>query len=69
MAVHSLKNKKKIQRVTALRIAGLVPCDYRTVEHYFDGGRGSFAVVVAIQRALKELNIPDPRAEPATEAP
>ena len=68
MAVRPPQDKKKVDRFTAVRIGGLVPCDYRTVEAYFAGRRTPFAIAVAIRRALKELGIADPRAEP-TPAP
>jgi hypothetical protein len=55
----------KVDRFTAVRIGGLVPCDYRTVSTYFKGGRTPFAIAAAIRAALKQLDIADPRAEPS----
>ncbi|MEI9936672.1 MAG: hypothetical protein WDO69_05560 [Pseudomonadota bacterium] len=69
MAVRSPQNKKKVDRFTAVRIGGLVPCDYRTVESYFAGRRTPFAIAAAVRQALATLGIPDPRAEASAPTP
>ena len=57
-----------LSRVDAIRIAGLVPCDSRTVVSYFKGAHTSFAAAAGIREALATLGIADPRADGAASA-
>jgi hypothetical protein len=52
----------QIDRVTVIRLAGLVPCDPRTVQKYIHGGATSHVARAGIQRAMQALGVPDPRA-------
>jgi hypothetical protein len=56
-----VSEKIEIDRVTAIRIAGLVPCDPRTVEKFFAGGKTSIVAQQAIRHALRTLGLADPR--------
>lgn len=58
------RTKCKTDRLTLIRVAGLVPCDPRTVEKYFETRKPLTLVAEHnIRRALASLGMPDPRAE------
>lgn len=64
------KSVRAIDRQTTIRVAGMVPCDPRSVDRYFAGRGRSYSVTNGIRVALAALGIPDPRVAqaPATEA-
>ena len=51
-----------ISRVDVIRVAGLVPCDPRTVTSYLKGAATSYAAAAGIRAALLTLGLTDPRA-------
>lgn len=65
MSQLSLRPRKSaaspIDRLTQIRLAGLVPCDPRTVANYINGKKTSHVAREAIKRAMQTLGVTDPR--------
>jgi len=58
----ALKPELGLTRVDVIRVAGLVPCDPRTVTNYLRGAATSHAAAAGIRTALRTLGLADPRA-------
>lgn len=60
------QTKSKPDRLTRIRIAGIVPCDPRTVDRYFDPQLPLTTIAEHnIRKALHAFGIDDPRASKA----